>query len=512
MVNTWINAIYNRSYADVQSVMNNPDQIAPKGSYNYFDPNRIENNTAYVLEYMLEKKIIRAAPVLRIKTDWKENEIIVANEMKRIVENVAILCSMSNPMIKDQLPTLYLATQMNYVLANDIERALDIMHNQPPIPPDYFPFVINNGIITRVERTDGSIETINSNACLLAEDEVAYILGIAPEPEAEYKRFTVWSGNTDDLQYVDDITAISTTYIGQYHETTLTANFRSIVPRRLKLTNAYISVDGDETAESGPTEGIYEAGEDVMIIADIASVGKKFYCWEGTQDALDAISVSDMDPSTVWLTMPACDVNLNSKYINAGQHKLTVANGTGTGWYDYNELVSISFEIPEELQERYEFSNWSGSTKTISDIYANNTTLIMPDENITVGAIARYIPINYHITIDGGVINNSYTSIDAVKGTMLQLTPNTYSGYGFSRWHITGPGTIELDNIFIVGEGDSTIEGIFLPYYILTVRNMNNDPEYTITRSAMSGEKFGDILTSQYAGDKKFLYWSDRNR
>lgn len=485
MVNTWINAIYNRSYADVQSVMNNPDQIAPKGSYNYFDPNRIENNTAYVLEYMLEKKIIRAAPVLRIKTDWKENEIIVANEMKRIVENVAILCSMSNPMIKDQLPTLYLATQMNYVLANDIERALDIMHNQPPIPPDYFPFVINNGIITRVERTDGSIETINSSACLLAEDEVAYILGIAPEPEAEYKRFTVWSGNTDDLQYVDDITAISTTYIGQYHETTLTANFRSIVPRRLKLTNAYISVDGDETAESGPTEGIYEAGEDVLIIADVAPVGKKFYCWEGTQDALDAISVSDMDPSTVWLTMPACDVNLNSKYINAGQHKLTVVNGTGTGWYDYNDLVSISFEVDESVQDRYEFNNWSGSTNTVNDIYSNNTTLIMPDENITVRAIVTYIPIKYYIEIYKGFINGTEEFTYATKGTELSLTPKSYDGYGFSTWKVSGSGQLLDETTFLVGEGNASIEGVFLPYYTLTAYNINNDPAYTKSSRAM---------------------------
>ena len=192
MTNTWITAIYDRTYNDVQTVLYNPDKENAKGCYNYTDLNRIENNTAYVLEYMLEHRIIRAAPALRIKTNWNINDIVIASEMKRIIENVARLCELSNPIIQNKLSNLYLATQMNYALANDIEKALDIMHTQPELPINYFTLTLTDGLITTIDRLDGTTETINDSVALIAEDEIAHIVGVASNPDAQYKVFTNW--------------------------------------------------------------------------------------------------------------------------------------------------------------------------------------------------------------------------------------------------------------------------------------------------------------------------------
>ena len=59
MVKEWIEAVTDRTYGDVQIVQSNPELEHAKGAWNAEDLNRIEKNTAYCVEYMLEKKIYR---------------------------------------------------------------------------------------------------------------------------------------------------------------------------------------------------------------------------------------------------------------------------------------------------------------------------------------------------------------------------------------------------------------------------------------------------------------------
>ena len=342
MVNEWIPTITDRDYGDIQLVQYDPTLENPKGCYNATDLNRIENDTAYVAEYMLEHKIIRVMPGITCKTNWNNNDIPTTTDMRRIIRNVMTLMELSNPMIFEDLPQLNVASQMNYTLANKIEEALEIMHTQPELPIEYFVLTLHDGMITTIERLDGTTETINASQAYIAENETAHIVGVAPEPDAQYKIFTTWSGNQDDLQYISpNINTQNATYLGQYHNVEFTANFKTSFPRRLTLTNAYISTNGDDKAESGPSTGIYYAGDRIMLIANRAPTGKAFHHWEGTQAALENISTADLDPSTVWLAMPDCDVQLNPLYINAGQHTVTVINGSGSGNYDYGEDVYI---------------------------------------------------------------------------------------------------------------------------------------------------------------------------
>ena len=59
----WINPIYDRTYGDVITAEGQRNLVNPKGCYNYVDLNRIENNTKYVMEDMLARKIIRVPPI-----------------------------------------------------------------------------------------------------------------------------------------------------------------------------------------------------------------------------------------------------------------------------------------------------------------------------------------------------------------------------------------------------------------------------------------------------------------
>ena len=65
----WITPIFDRTYGNVQDVLANPDQENPKGCWNAVDLNRIENNTAYCAEWMLEQKIVRTPPEITVRED-----------------------------------------------------------------------------------------------------------------------------------------------------------------------------------------------------------------------------------------------------------------------------------------------------------------------------------------------------------------------------------------------------------------------------------------------------------
>lgn len=513
MVNEWITPIYDRNYSDIQDVQYDPTMENPKGCYNAIDLNRIENNTAYCAEYMLEHRIIRVMPQITCKTNWNGDDIPTTTDMRRIIHNVMALMELSNPMIFEDLPTLKIATQINFSLANDIERALDIMHNQPDLPIDYFVLTLHDGMITTIERLDGSTETINASQAYIAETEIAHIVGVPPEPDSQYKLFTAWSGNVDDLAFVrPDINTQNATFEGQYHNVELTANFRTAYPRRLTLTNAYISPNGDDHAESGPTTGIFYAGDNIMIIANRASTGKAFHHWEGTQAALENISTADLDPSTVWLSMPDCDVNLNPFYVNAGQHTVNVTNGSGSGLYNYGDDVYISADVPDH----YGFDNWSGDTSYLEDIYSSSQSFKMRDYNISFRANYSYRysynnvqVINGKIRVNGEDVNKASNLMQSSSYTLVPTPPDNSQGIDY--WSVEGLGGIGSDgignqnNTFTVGDGNAVITGHYAPLISLTIQNVNNaDTSNTVQ---VVRNHYYRVTTNSVVGNYRFVGW-----
>ena len=183
MTREWIEPIYDRTLGSVKAVQIDPDQENPKGAWNDTDLNRLEKNTAYCAEWMVQQKIVRTAPDIEVYENdyWQKNMIPTKTDIDRIVSNIKQLVDLSknNPAIADRLPNIYASTtQPNYVLANQLEFALDLMHNQPKLPLDYWKVEIANGIIVQVVRDDGTTERINASTALVAEDEVVTIKGV----------------------------------------------------------------------------------------------------------------------------------------------------------------------------------------------------------------------------------------------------------------------------------------------------------------------------------------------
>ena len=118
----WITPIFDRTYGDVLQAELDRELENPVGCYNSIDLNRIENNTQYIAEDMLARKIIRSPLSLEIKTSWKQSDIPTREDMRRIIENVQLLMERSNPVVQEDFDIIYESTQFTYTLANAIER------------------------------------------------------------------------------------------------------------------------------------------------------------------------------------------------------------------------------------------------------------------------------------------------------------------------------------------------------------------------------------------------------
>ena len=511
MTKTWIPAIYDRTYGNVQDVALNPDQENPKGCWNAVDLNRIENNIAYCAEYMYEQKIVHT-PITIVGPsfeEWTGDMIPTKSEIDRILNNTRLLVelSRSNPAIANELPTIYAATQINYILANDIEYALELMHTQPKLPLEYFEVTLNAGIILRVVKADGSTEEIGSNTALVAEDEVVTIRGVEYGEYSQYQTFTYWSGRAEDIGLLDNYEAQQTSFVMPYRAVELTANFETNIPRTLTLTNGYISIHKDPTAESGPSTGTYLAGDEIMIIANVAPSEKAFYEWTGTAEALKNIVgvTSDEDPSTAILTMPDCDVTLEPHYINAGQHRVTVTNGTGGGLYNYKDRVSISANVPSH----YGFDSWSGDTSYLSDIYSAYQSFEMSDVNISFRANYSYRYSYNDVQVIDGLIRVNGQDVSEATGlrqsssyTLVPTPPDASQGIDY--WSIEGLGSASLTT-FTVGDGNAIITGHYAPLQTLTVINRNNTGG-TEAYSIVQGHT-QTLTTNSTVGNYKFNGW-----
>ncbi len=473
----WIEPIYDRTYSDVLAAEADPTLENPKGCYNNVDLNRIENNTQYVMEDMVERKIIKVPPTLAIKTNWTKDEIPTRDSMARIIQNVQRLMDLSNPEIVDSFDTIYDSTQFPYTLANAIEKNLNIMKNQPELPIQKWLLTIENGTILEY----------NSSTAYLAEDEIVTIEGVPYGEDAQYMIFEHWSGNPEDLQYVENTNSQKTTFTMKYHDLesysiTLTAQFKTRLPRTLTLHGGTIHDD-----IGGTTRTLF-GGDKVLLLADSAALGKVFYEWQGTREGIDNLTGGEQ-PSTSWLIMPDCDVELTSFYINAGQHSVTV-DGVLQGWYDYNDYVYIS---PSSRGSKWTFSYWSGDTGYLEDV--TSSSFQMPDVNVKFTSNWTYNYSYNTVNVINGTINGASKGEKLREGSGQSIMANEApAGQGFYKWELEGVGSFAQDEdaynsstLFYIGDGNAVLTATYKPSHYIQVNNSSGsgyyveDKKYTIT-------------------------------
>ena len=205
--------------------------------------------------------------------------------------------------------------------------------------------------------------------------------------------FLDWTGMT-----VKNPNASTTTLTMPASNSTVTANYAT----------SYVL-----TVVSGKGSGSYAAGTVVTITANAPPSGQAFLDWTG-------MTVKNPNASTTTLTMPASNATVTANY--AAGYKLTVVNGTGSGSYTANTVVTITANAPPSGQS---FVDWTGAT--VQNPNASQTTLTMPASNATV--TANY-SAGYTLTVVNGTGGGTYAA-----GTAVTITANAPpSGEFFQDW------------------------------------------------------------------------------
>lgn len=120
----WVEPIYDRTLADVEEIKNNPLSSNTKGALNYFDLNRIENNTIYVAD--LFRQVYGFSLNLETKTNWNKKDIPTIDDINRLRNNVL---KISEEITIDSFNEIEFSKTLNYTKVNILEHNLLLIKN-----------------------------------------------------------------------------------------------------------------------------------------------------------------------------------------------------------------------------------------------------------------------------------------------------------------------------------------------------------------------------------------------
>jgi hypothetical protein len=152
-----------------------------------------------------------------------------------------------------------------------------------------------------------------------------------------------------------------------------------------------------------------------------------------------------------------------------------VENGSGSGEYRKDSTVNIEAgQAPEGKQ----FDVWTGDTTHINDPDSAQTTIIMPDSNITVTATYKDLP-TYALTVENGSGNGDYLENETIT---IEANPAP-ENQQFNRW--TGDtsnveNTAAATTTVTMPDSNITVSATYkeLPTYTLTVENGSGGGDY----------------------------------
>ncbi|SLM28453.1 exported hypothetical protein [Desulfamplus magnetovallimortis] len=228
------------------------------------------------------------------------------------------------------------------------------------------------------------------------EYEAGEIVSISANSAPEDMIFDGWTG---DIASIDNPELANTTLTMPDGDISISAGY---VEKPIELFTL--------TVTDGSGSGEYEAGEIVSISANPAPEDMIFDGWTG-----DIASIDNPELANTTLTMPDGDISIAASYIEKPIElfTLTVTDGTGSGEYEAGEVVSISANpAPEDMI----FNGWAGDISTISNAELANTTLTMPDGDISISASYVEKPLElFTLTVTDGTGSGEYEAGDVVS-------------------------------------------------------------------------------------------------
>lgn len=240
------------------------------------------------------------------------------------------------------------------------------------------------------------------------------VLTIVADPIIqEHWMFSKWGGEPDSLATVADIFATETTITVPDYDVELTREVMERAQYTLALTN-------------GEVAGTYYTGDLVSVYYSPPN-GNPHYVfsrWTGDTSKVTLQGGGAFDPtyagtpnSPQVIVMPDENISLTAEYT-VTLYTLTVANGMGSGRFVEGDAMPIQGTIDVPYLT---FSHWEGGTSYIVNPLAEQTSIIMPGENITVRAVyASTLPDN-----DSGYVTSDLSSQSTVNRDAITILSGT---------------------------------------------------------------------------------------
>ncbi len=217
------------------------------------------------------------------------------------------------------------------------------------------------------------------------------------------------------------------TLFQEYDDLTLTGNAPSVFDLTSPSDKATVGnpVTLSWGTSTGSTSNLdhYEVWIDCEKVANVAS-GTTSYQASLSYGEHNWFVIAVCQDSVLW-RQSTSNFTLNVDNIS-GSYLLTVESGTGSGYYEEDDVVNIS---PNALSGK-EFAQWTGDTEYLSSpVTTSGNSVTMPASDITL--TATYSDILYSLTVENG----SGSGTDYIYEQVINITASASpEGQEFDRW------------------------------------------------------------------------------
>ena len=194
----------------------------------------------------------------------------------------------------------------------------------------------------------------------------------------------------------------------------------------------YVTINDQGTDE--PTQTFVVKAGDTVYLEAAGRDGWKFIDWEGDVDLI----FDNEDHTKAHFTVPSnTNVTVTAKYMK--YRTITVNGGTVNdkttitdALREQNVEIKAEYDPEEQVFDHWEAEGPDGWALTEEQKGAESFTLKVPKGNVTLTAMYKTL---HTVTIINGTAQNGETTIKAVAGEKITLTPNLPGDQEFDCWY-----------------------------------------------------------------------------
>ena len=296
------------------------------------------------------------------------------------------------------------------------------------------------------------------------------------------------------------------------------AEFKLLMPGHNVTLNAttsqryYVTVN-DEGNELHPSEKMEVAAGDSFYLEAAGRDGWEFIGWTvDNEDVAKQLDLTKAERQS--FTMPKnTNVTVTAKYMK--YRTITVIGGTVNGettitdaLREQNVEIKAVYDPEEQVFDHWEAEGPDGWALTEKQKGAEGFTLTVPKGNVTLTAMYKTL---HTVTVINGTAQNGETTIKAVAGEKITLTPNLPDDQEFDCWYSEDINLNENqrsnpDLTFKMRDFDITIEAKSKQLYFVELADADTTANGESGKVEVKSSKDVTIVAPERE-DWKFIRW-----